>query len=82
MAFTEVQEKNIILKWIYSRYKELNEMTVGEIYAYLLDSSKESFLADIDSMLTELDVTASKEEEDLIEYQDNIKDLQKKLKKL
>jgi len=80
--FSPEEEKNIILKWFYDLYKRLGGMTMDEIYAYLLGLSKEQLVGEVDALLGKEDYEASEKEQDLITYQGNVKDMQKKLRKL
>lgn len=82
MAFTPEEEKNIILQWVYSIYKRLGGMSVDEIYIYLLGQTKESLIQELEELLGAKDDEASTEGDKLVEYRANIKDYQKKLKKL
>ena len=82
MAFTEIEEKEIILKWIYDLYNRLGDMTLKQIYAYLLGQTKETIVQDLDNLLGQEDNTKAEKESEIEVFRKNIKKLQKKIKKL
>ena len=82
MAFTEEQEKDMLLRKLTKILEKFNRMTLAEIYTYLLGDTKTNFINDLGIMLDAERTELSEQKEFIDSTDENIKLLKKKWEKL